>query len=121
MKSIKKVMFILFLIVVVFFVFYFLAFRETTWGGWDPTSEAALTLDSKELQWVDDFQKINDCKIDYIGLDNAFMEDSIIHVEIFCNKNFSCSQKLVRQGAALVKAECNSLLFSSLNKKDFHL
>lgn len=117
MKSIKKVMFILFLIVVVFFVFYFLAFRETTWGGWDPTSEAALTLDSKELQWVDDFQKINDCKIDYIGLDNAFMEDSIIHVDIFCNKNASLSQKILNQGDVLVKEQCKSFLLNSTTKR----
>ena len=45
------------------------------------------------------------------------MEDSIIHVEIFCNKNSSFSQKLVRQGAVFVKAECNSFLFSSFNKR----
>lgn len=116
MKLTNKTKIIVLICISVFFVFYFFAFRETTWGGWSPDS-VALKLDSKEQKWVDDFEKINDCKVSYIGLDDAFMEDSIIHVDIFCNKNSSLTQTLVKQGAEFVKSECNSFLFSSSNKR----
>lgn len=116
MKLTNKTKIILLICISVFFVFYFFAFREITWGGWSPDS-VALKLDSKEQKWVDDFQKINDCKIDYIGLDNAFMEDSIIYLVLFCNKNSSLSQKILNQGDVLVKEQCKSFLLSSTTKR----
>lgn len=116
MKLTDKIKIIVLICMLIVLAFYFLAFRETTWGGWS-TDSVALKLDSQEQKWLVNFEKINDCKVSYIGLDDAFMEDLIIHVDIFCNKNSSLSQKLVKQGFLFVKAECNSFLFSSSNKR----
>lgn len=60
---------------------YLYSLSGTTWGGWEPPS-TALILDKKERAWVREIERHYQCKINYIGLDGAYMNDSIIYITI---------------------------------------
>lgn len=102
--------------IMVIFLLYIFAFRDTTWGGWSPES-ASLTLDSKEQRWVDNFEKENICKITYIGLDDTFMEDSIIYVNLSCNTNSKLGQKIANEGIKVLKEHCKTFSSSSIKTR----
>jgi hypothetical protein len=49
--------------------------------GWKPPS-TELELSQSEIKWKHQVQDKYDCTIDFIGLDNSFMEDSVIYMNI---------------------------------------
>ncbi len=49
--------------------------------SWRPPS-TALELSQSEIDWKKQVQKKYDCTISFIGLDDSFMEDSVIYMNI---------------------------------------
>ena len=101
---------------IVVFLFYFLIVKKTTWGGWVP-DDRALVLNSNEKKWVSDFEEKNKCKFNYIGLDKSYMEDSIIYMNLYLNKNSIIEQKILEEGNLLTTEICKSFLARSNNQK----
>lgn len=64
----------------------FQQFRQSTWGGWEPPNRE-LSLSKSELKWKKEFEEKHKCKITYIGLDDAFMEDTVIYMNVKCDTN----------------------------------
>lgn len=99
---------LLFAIIFVFTVLY-IELGNTTWGGWKPP-DASLVLNSKEHNWVTNTERKYNSKFNYIGLDDAFQEDSIIYMNInYTNSSyFATLDSLSIQ--SLTKQLCQSFL-----------
>lgn len=112
----KKNRVLLFLGLIVVLLFYFFIIKKTTWGGWVP-EDRSLVLNSNEKKWISDFEKENNCKFNYIGLDKSYMEDSIIYMNLYLNKNSIIEQKILEEGYLLITKICKSFLARSKNQK----
>ena len=112
----KKNRVLLFLGLIVVLLFYFFIMKKTTWGGWVP-EDRSLVLNSNEKKWISDFEKENNCKFNYIGLDKSYMEDSIIYMNLYLNKNSIIEQKILEEGNLLITKICKSFLARSKNQK----
>lgn len=112
----KKNRVLLFLGLIVVLLFYFFIMKKTTWGGWVP-EDRSLFLNSNEKKWISDFEKENNCKFNYIGLDKSYMEDSIIYMNLYLNKNSIIEQKILEEGNLLITKICKSFLARSKNQK----
>jgi hypothetical protein len=84
---------IVFFVIIVSFIFLYISFSNTTWGGWKPPS-TELELSNQEINWKNKIEQKYDCKFEFIGLDDAFMEDSIIYMRIYCNENSNLNKLL---------------------------
>lgn len=112
----KKNRVLLFLGLIVVLLFYFFIMKKTTWGGWVP-EDRSLVLNSNEKKWISDFAKENNCKFNYIGLDKSYMEDSIIYMNLYLNKNSIIEQKFLEESNLLITEICKFFLARSKNQK----
>ena len=117
MKTIK-IMSILFLIgIIVIVSFFYIGLSKTTWGGWTPPS-TELELDAGELAWKNKVELSYDCKIDFIGLDDAFMEDSIIYTNIDYKENSVLKKDMNDSIEGITNKIASSFVKSSKTKRE---
>jgi hypothetical protein len=112
MKALAITVGIILSAIIIVYVFFINAFSGTTWGGWTPP-DVSLQLNLNERNWVDDFEKKNDCKFNYIGLDNGYTEDSIIYMNLYCNNDSKLGKKIIKDGELLTKEFGRSFLSCS--------
>lgn len=116
MKVLKiKTLLIFFGILAVFMVAISI-YRGVQSVGWSPP-DTSLKLDVNEKKWKAAFQKKNGCRITYFGLDGAFLEDTIIYLELDVQSNAVFSKKMASDGASLTQELCRQFFASSLTKR----
>lgn len=116
MKVLKiKTLLIFFGILAVFMVAISI-YRGVQSVGWSPP-DTSLKLDVNEKKWKAAFQKKNGCRITYFGLDGAFLEDSIIYLELDVISNADFSAKTVSDGASVTEEICRQFFASSHTKR----
>jgi hypothetical protein len=116
MKALKIIALLIFLGILAVFIFTISIYSGTTWGGWTPP-DTSLKLDVKEKKWKVAFQKKNGCRITYFGLDGAFLEDSIIYLELDVKSNVDFVEKIATDGASVTEELCRQFLASSQTKR----
>lgn len=116
MKVLKiKTLLIFFGILAVFMVAISI-YRGVQSVGWSPP-DTSLKLDVNEKKWKAAFQKKNGCRITYFGLDGAFLEDTIIYLELDVQSNAVFSKKMASDGASLTQELCRQFFASSHTKR----
>ena len=63
------------------------------------------------------FSKKNGCRITYFGLDGAFLEDSIIYLELDGKRNSDFVEKIATDGASVTEELCRQFFASSHTKR----
>jgi hypothetical protein len=116
MKALKIIALLIFLGILAVFIFTISIYSGTTWGGWTPP-DTSLKLDVKEKKWKVAFQKKNGCRITYFGLDGAFLEDTIIYLELDVKSNVDFVEKIATDGASVTEELCRQFLASSQTKR----
>jgi hypothetical protein len=116
MKALKILALVIFLGILAVFIFTFSIYSGTTWGGWTPP-DTSLKLDVNEKKWKVAFQKKNGCRITYFGLDGAFLEDSIIYLELDVKSNVDFVEKIATDGASVTEELCRQFFASSYTKR----
>ncbi len=116
MKALKIIALLIFLGILTVFIFTISIYSGTTWGGWSPP-DTSLKLDVNEKKWKVAFQKKNGCRITYFGLDGAFLEDSIIYLELDVKSNVDFVEKIATDGASVTEELCRQFLASSQTKR----
>lgn len=117
MKTIKILFIILLIGTISILIFFHVALSGTTWGGWTPPS-TEFELTKKELDWKNKIEKNYDCKIDFIGLDSDFQEDSIIYINVIYKDN-SNLRKILNLDIENVTKKLSTSFINS-NKKKRH-
>ena len=116
MKALKIIALLIFLGILAVFIFTISIYSGTTWGGWTPP-DTSLKLDVNEKKWKAAFQKKNGCSITYFGLDGAFLEDSIIYLELDVKSNVDFVEKIATDGASVTEELCRQFFASSYTKR----
>lgn len=81
-----------------------------------PSTE--LNLSPKEINWKNKIEQKYDCKFEFIGLDDAFMEDSIIYMRIHCNENSTLNKLLDEESDDISSQFSESFLKISQDRPD---
>jgi hypothetical protein len=103
------------LLIVGFFsvlLFFYFAFIDTTWGGWT-LPDASLKLNKKEMKWVKNFENKYQSTFEYIGLDNGYMEDSIIYITLNCHSRSILENNKIIYKEIFTKELCKKFLSNS--------
>ncbi len=116
MKVLKIIALLIFLGILAVFIFMISVFSGTTWGGWTPP-DPSLKLDVKEKKWQNTFQKKNDCRITYIGLDGGYQEDTIIYIDLDGKRNSDFVERIATNGASVTEKLCRQFFASSHTKR----
>lgn len=114
--KIHQIVLLIFLGILAVFIFTISVFSGTTWGGWTPP-DPSLKLDVKEKNWQDAFQKKNNCRITYIGLDGGYEEDTIIYIDLDGKRNADFVKNIATNGASVTEELCRQFFISSHTKR----
>ncbi len=107
-----KILFIIFsLISITYFIYYINNIINTT-IGWAPP-DVSFKLSFKENNWVKKIEKKYDSTFDYIGLDNQFTEDSIIHIILNCHYNAIFEKNKIVDKEKFTKELCKDFFSNS--------
>ena len=87
----KKILIILIITLLLSVVIFYINLASS-FSYQPPSTE--LELSPKEINWKKRIEQKYDCKFEFIGLDNSFMEDSIIYMRIYCNENSTLNKLL---------------------------
>ena len=112
MKVLKILALVIFIGVLAVFIFLTSVFSGTTWGGWKPP-DTSLKLNASEKKWQEAYQKKNDCRFTYIGLDGSYQEDTIIYIELDGKRNSDFVERIATDGAGVTEEICRQFLSSS--------
>lgn len=115
MKTLKIIIISIIILLFSVFLYFFISLSGTTWGGWVP--DASIELNQKESKWVENIQKQYSCKIDYIGLDNNFAEDTVLYIHILFDDNSRLNDLLITKMEPLTDFLSQSFLKKSTNRK----
>ncbi len=85
--------------------------------GWKPPS-TELELSQSEIEWKDQIQHKYKCKIDFIGLDDSFMEDSVIYMNFDVGNESPLQMLLIDSLENLTKKLSISFLEKSGGRDD---
>ena len=116
MKPRQKLTLIVLLGTLAVFMVAISIYRGVQSVGWRPP-DTSLKLDVNEKKWKAAFQKKNGCRITYFGLDGAFLEDSIIYLELDVQSNAVFSKKMASDGAIVTQDICRHFFASSSTKR----
>ena len=116
MKPLKTIAIILIIVSLVTLMFFFFAFKGTTWGGWTPP-DASLQLNTKEKRWAENIEKEYKGTFDYIGLDDEYAEDSIIHITFNCLNKPIFEINQITDKEQFTKKLCKNFLYHCENKR----
>lgn len=116
MKPRRKITLIVLLGMLAVFMVAISIYRGVQNVGWSPP-DTSLKLDVHEKKWKAAFQKKNGCRITYFGLDGAFLEDSIIYLELDVQSNAVFSKKMASDGASVTEEICRQFFTSSHTKR----
>lgn len=116
MKPRRKITLIVLLGMLAVFMVTNSIYRGVQSVGWSPP-DTSLKLDVNEKKWKAAFQKKNGCRITYFGLDGAFLEDSIIYLELDFQSNAVFSKKMASDGASVTQELCRQFFASSHTKR----
>ena len=116
MKVLKIKALLIFLGILAVFMVAISIYRGVQSVGWSPP-DTSLKLDVNEKKWKAAFQKKNGCRITYFGLDGAFLEDSIIYLELDVQSNAVFSKKMASDGASVTQEICRQFFASSHTKR----
>lgn len=111
----KRILIILIISVLIAF-FYYCIMLGSAFSFRPPSTE--LELSNQEINWKNKIEQKYDCKFEFIGLDNAFMEDSIIYMTIFCNDNSNLIKLLDEDLNQITSQFSNSFLKISQDRPD---
>lgn len=70
-------------------------FKKTTWGGWTP-EEPEFSLSFKEKEWKMEIQNKYNVQFMNIGLDESYMQDSILYMNIWVQDDSPLQQQLIK-------------------------
>ena len=116
MKVLKIKTLLIFLGFLAVFMVAISIYRGVQSVGWRPP-DTSLKLDVNEKKWKAAFQKKNGCRITYFGLDGAFLEDSIIYLELDVKSNADFSDQIATDGAIVTQDICRQFFASSHTKR----
>ena len=116
MKPRQKLTLIVLLGIFAVFIVEISIYRGVQSVGWRPP-DTSLKLDVNEKKWKAAFQKKNGCRITYFGLDGAFLEDSIIYLELDVKSNADFVEKIASDGASVTEELCRQFFASSHTKR----
>lgn len=116
MKPRQKITLIVLLGMLAVFMVTISIYRGVQSVGWSPP-DTSLKLDFHEKKWKAAFQKKNGCRITYFGLDGAFLEDSIIYLELDVKSNSDFVEKIASDGASVTEELCRQFFASSHTKR----
>jgi hypothetical protein len=116
MKVLKIKALLIFLGILAVFMVAISIYRGVQSVGWTPP-DTSLKLDVNEKKWKAAFQKKNGCRITYFGLDGAFLEDSIIYLELDVKSNVDFVEKIATDGASVTEELCRQFFASSDTKR----
>lgn len=116
MKPRQKITLIVLLGMLAVFMVAISIYRGVQSVGWSPP-DTSLKLDVHEKKWKAAFQKKNGCRITYFGLDGAFLEDSIIYLELDVKSNVDFVEKIATDGASVTEELCRQFFASSYTKR----
>ena len=116
MKVLKIKTLLIFLGILAVFMVAISIYRGVQSVGWSPP-DTSLKLDVNEKKWKAAFQKKNGCRITYFGLDGAFLEDSIIYLELDVLSNADFGAKIATDGASVTEEICRQFFVSSHTKR----
>ena len=116
MKPRRKITLIVLLGMLAVFMVTISIYRGVQSVGWSPP-DTSLKLDFHEKKWKAAFQKKNGCRITYFGLDGAFLEDTIIYLELDVQSNAVLSKKMASDGASVTEELCRQFFASSHTKR----
>jgi hypothetical protein len=97
-------------------LFLYCTSSDTNWGGWTPP-DASLKLNKKEIKWVKNFENKYQSTFDYIGLDNGYMEDSIIYITLNCHNRSIFENNKIIDKEIFTKELCKKFLSNSDNSR----
>jgi hypothetical protein len=99
-----------------FFSFFFILVSCINQFGMTGPEKPVLS-DKLTTIWKDEFENQYNCKIDYLGLDDEYQEDTIIYLNLKFKKNSLINEKLIENWREISEEIANSFYQKTNNKK----
>jgi hypothetical protein len=115
MKRIFKIVGILAGLVLLAFIYWMIQLGNAF--GWKPES-TELKLSEKEIVWKSLVEKKYDCNFNFIGLNQNYMEDSVIYMDIIVYRNSPFQNQIIDSLSSFATKLSKSFFYKSERRKN---